>query len=71
MKVMIQQSFLLERASKGISMRELSKRAHVTIGTISRAEKGHSISIKSAYRLCKALEKEFDQLFKIEVKDHE
>ncbi len=71
MKVKIQQSFLQERANKGITIRELSKIAHVPVGTISRAENGHSISIRSASKLCKALGKEFEELFRIEAKKYE
>lgn len=71
MKVKIQDRFLEERASQGITMRELAEKAKVPIGTISRAENGQSISIKSAAKLCEALEQEFNQLFRIEGKKHE
>ena len=71
MRVVIKDRFLLERASKDIPMRELSEKSQVPIGTISRAENGQSISIKSANKLCKALGQEFEILFRIEEKKRE
>lgn len=71
MRVVIKDRFLLERASKDITMRELSEKSQVPIGTISRAENGQSISIKSANKLCKALGQEFEILFRIEEKKRE
>lgn len=53
MKVRAKQRLLLERATKGITIRELAELAAVPMGTISRAENGQSISVKSASKLSK------------------
>ncbi len=66
MKIKIQKRFIEERASRGLTMTELAAKAKITEGTISNAERGGSLSIKSAAKLCKALSLEFDQIFKLE-----
>ncbi|MCR4687424.1 MAG: helix-turn-helix transcriptional regulator, partial [Lachnospiraceae bacterium] len=63
----VRDAFIQERASQGLTMRELADKSGVPIGTISRAESGRPISVKSASKLCGALGKEFKQLFIIEV----
>ena len=66
MKVKATERFKVERASKGITIRELSELAAVPIGTISRLENGQSVSVRSASKLSKAMKQEFEKLFYIE-----
>ena len=66
MKVKATERFMIERASKGITIRELSELSAVSTGTISRLENGQPISVKSASKLSKAIEQRFELLFYIE-----
>lgn len=66
MKVRAKQRFLLERATKGITIKELAELSAVPMGTISRVENGQSISVKSASKLSKALGQDFEKLFLVE-----
>lgn len=66
MKVVANDSLMQTRAEQGLTLRELSKKAGVPSSTISRAENGLPLSVKSAGKLCRALEKSFKTLFKVE-----
>ena len=56
----------MKRLKKGISMRELARRAGLNIGTISNIEsKNKNIAPKTAKLICDVLEANFDDLFEI------
>lgn len=66
MKVKATSNLFKARAEQGLTIKELSIKADVPTATISRAENGSTLSAKSAGKLCTALSKSFETLFKIE-----
>lgn len=66
MKVIANLNLIKSRAELGLTIRELSNIANVPISTISRAENGLPLSIKSASRLSEALSKPLDSIFEFE-----
>lgn len=66
MKVKATSNLFKARAEQGLTIKELSIKADVPTATISRAENGSTLSAKSAGKLCTALGKSFETLFKIE-----
>lgn len=66
MKVKANKRLMIARAGHGYTIRELSKASGVPTATISRAENGQPLSVKSAGKLCRALNETFENLFEIE-----
>ncbi len=66
MRVKAKNNLFKVRAEQGLTIRELSLRADVPTATISRAENGKTLSVKSAGKLCKTLNVPFETLFTIE-----
>ena len=54
------------RAANGLTIHDLAEKAGVPEATISRAENGKALSVKSAGKLSKALDATFETLFFIE-----
>lgn len=52
--------------TKLIRIKELSRVSGVPTATISRAENGQPLSVKSAGKLCRALDEVFTDLFEVE-----
>lgn len=63
MKVKSKKSLFIARAELGLTIKELSVKANVPTATISRVENGGTLSVRSAKKLCVALNKSFDTLF--------
>ena len=61
--VIAKEKLIETRIASGKTMRDLSKLSGVPIATISRAENGKPLSVKSAYKLCAAFHMSFDDLF--------
>lgn len=66
MKVIANVNLIKARAEMGLTIRELSDIANVPISTISRAENGCPLSVKSASKLSEALKKPLDSIFEFE-----
>ena len=74
MKVKANRRLIIARAEHGYTIKELSRTSGVPTATISRAENGQPLSVKSAGKLCRALNATFENLFEIENhggKEHE
>jgi len=63
MKVIANNNLFKIRAEHGLTIQELAEKADVPAATISRAEHGKPLSVKSASKLCKALKTTFETLF--------
>lgn len=59
-------NLIKNRVMSGMTMRDLSDRSGVPIATISRAENGKPISIRTAHKLCNVFNLGFDDLFIIQ-----
>ena len=68
MVVRATENLIKTRAEKILTIKELAEKANVPMATISRAENGKTLSVKSAGKLCKVLDKAFEELFVIEDK---
>jgi len=66
MKVKATCNLFKARAEQGLTINELADKAKVPTATISRAENGNPLSVKSARKLCIALCETFENLFTIE-----
>lgn len=66
MKVKANKRLVVARAEQGYTIKELSEASGVPTATISRAENGQPLSIKSAGKLCRTLNESFENLFEIE-----
>ena len=62
MKVKAKNDLFKVRAEQGLTINELSVKADVPAATISRAENGKALSVKSAGKLCSALNASFETL---------
>ena len=65
MSVLAKAKLIVLRIEAGYTIRELSEKAKVPTATISRAENGKPLSVKSAKKLCQALNVEFNEVFQI------
>lgn len=70
MKVKANKRLMIARAEHGYTIRELSIVSGVPTATISRAENGQPLSVKSAGKLCRALDEVFTDLFEVETNNH-
>ena len=59
-------NLIKNRVMSGMTMRDLSDQSGVPIATISRAENGKSISVRTAHKLCNVFNLGFDDLFIIQ-----
>lgn len=66
MKVKANKRLMIARAEHGYTIKELSRVSGVPTATISRAENGQPLSVKSAGKLCRALDEVFTDLFEVE-----
>lgn len=66
MKVRANKRLMITRAEHGYTIKELSRASGVPTATISRTENGQPLSVKSAGKLCRALNDTFENLFEIE-----
>ena len=66
MKVKANKRLMIARAEHGYTIKELSRVSGVPTATISRTENGQPLSVKSAEKLCKALDEVFTDLFEVE-----
>ncbi len=71
MKVKARARLAVARAEHGYSIRELSQVSGVSTATISRAENGQSLSVRSAGKLCRTLDEPFEALFIIKKEDED
>lgn len=56
-------NLIKNRVMSGMTMRDLSDQSGVPIATISRAENGKAISVRTAHKLCNVFNLGFDDLF--------
>ena len=61
--VIAKEKLIKTRIKSGMTIRDLSKHSGVPIATISRAENGKPLSVKSAHKLCTVFHMRFDDLF--------
>lgn len=66
MRVKANKRLVIARAEHGYTIRELSDVSGVPTATISRAENGQTLSVKSAGKLCRALDESFENLFEVQ-----
>lgn len=65
MQIIARKELSMLRIKKGLSQNELAKLAKIHVSIISRSENGSAIRPATAYKICKALNTDFDILFKI------
>ncbi|MBQ7676732.1 MAG: helix-turn-helix transcriptional regulator [Lachnospiraceae bacterium] len=65
MKIIAKPLLTEARIRANLTIHELASKANVPVGTLSRAENGHSISMRSAHKLCNFYKQQFESLFEI------
>jgi transcriptional regulator with XRE-family HTH domain len=71
MEIIAKENFMYIRVIKGFSIQGLARKMNVNASSVLNIEKGKPIRPETAKKACAALEEEFEQLFRIEVKKHE